>query len=275
MEPYWDLIREIVRESDIVLEVLDARLVDYSRNEELEKIIKEKNRPRIFVVNKIDLVNKETLERQMDKLSQLGEVVYVSCKKRRTVKTLLTRIRQMFSKYGKNQEVGIDPIIKKPFRKARGDIIVGVLGYPNVGKSSIINAMAFKKKVQVSSKAGTTHGVHWIKAGEQIKLIDTPGVIPLNYVDETKLGLIASKNAEKLKDPDITAGKIIEFFINENKLQKIGDLYKVTIEEQKDPYLIIEELAKKKNHLKKGGYPDETGMSIIVIKDWQSGKLKL
>ena len=62
MEQYWDQIKQIVHESDIVLEILDARAVDLSRNEQLEKIIANAARPRIYVLNKCDLVAKKELE---------------------------------------------------------------------------------------------------------------------------------------------------------------------------------------------------------------------
>ena len=57
MEPYWDLIRRIITESDLVLEILDARLVELSRNERVEELIEEVGKPVIFVVNKSDLVS--------------------------------------------------------------------------------------------------------------------------------------------------------------------------------------------------------------------------
>ena len=78
MEPYWDLIKRIIIESDLVLEILDARLVELSRNEEVERLIKEIKRPVIFVVNKSDLVSKQSIRGQIDKLSQEGVVVFLS-----------------------------------------------------------------------------------------------------------------------------------------------------------------------------------------------------
>jgi len=294
MEPYWDLIKEIVRESDIVLEILDARNVEISRNEVIEKIIRNGDVPRIFVVNKIDLVNKKDLERSVEKILaelenlKLGneniprergkdDIVYVSNRRTKTIKVLLAKIRQMFKKYGKRRDFKENPLIARPFREAKGDILIGVIGYPNVGKSSIINALCFKKKAAVSNKAGTTHGVHWLSAGKDIKLIDTPGVIPLSYVDENKLALISSKNPEKLKEPDVAAAKIIEQFIKENKLSRLEDFYKVKLGEgaRENPYFIIEELAKAKGYLKKGGFADEPRMSISLVRDWQNGKLRL
>ena len=62
MEPYWDLIRRIITESDLVLEILDARLVELSRNEKVEELIEEVGKPVIFVVNKSDLVSRESLK---------------------------------------------------------------------------------------------------------------------------------------------------------------------------------------------------------------------
>lgn len=189
MEPYWNLIKEIIRESDIILEVLDARAVEISRNEVIEKMVRDWNVPRIFVVNKIDLVNKKDLELSVEKLLreienlQLGnreagrdEVVYVTNRRTKTIKILIAKIRQMFKVFGKRKHFAPNPFIERPFREAKADIVVGVIGYPNVGKSSIINALCFKKKAKVASKAGTTHGVHWLSAGKDIKLIDTPGV---------------------------------------------------------------------------------------------------
>lgn len=280
MEPYWDLVKQIVKESDIVLEILDARAVDLSRNEQLEKIIAEAGRPRIFVVNKADLVSKKDLEIAVEKVARQRNteseyVVYFSNRIKRTAKNLLTKIRQVFAKHGKRES--FIPAIKRPYREAHGDIVVGVVGYPNVGKSAVINALAFKKKANVSSKAGTTHGIHWISAGEEIKLIDTPGVIPLSFQEEARLGIIAAKNPEKLKDPDIVAAKIIEMFKKENKLDRLERFYNFRVKEEniENPYLILEQISLEKKHLRKGGFPDEKRTAIMLVKDWQTGKLKL
>jgi ribosome biogenesis GTPase A len=288
MEPYWDLIKEIIRESDIVLEILDARSVEISRNEVIEKMVRNSGVPRIFVVNKIDLVNKKDLELSVEKLlrelenlkfgqreKERDDLVYVSNRRTKTIKVLLAKIRQMFSRFGKRRHFVENPLIARPFREAKGDIVVGVIGYPNVGKSSIINALCFKKKAKVSSKAGTTHGVHWLSAGKEIKLIDTPGVIPLAFVNESKLALISSRNPEKLKDPDVAAGLIIEQFVKMNRVSRLEEFYNIKIENKEDQFAIIEEIAKKKGHLRKGGLPDETRVSIDILRDWQRGKLKL
>ncbi len=278
MEPYWESVKQIILESDIVLEILDARMVELSRNKKLEELISSMGRQRIFVINKADLVPRKDLEHAAEKIlrEKAGEVVYVSNKNKRTIKLLLGKIRQVFSKHGKRKDFHEQPIIKKPYREAKGDIIVGVVGYPNVGKSSVINALAFKKKMQVSTKAGTTHGVHWVSAGGGgIRLIDTPGVVPLEYMEEAKLGLISAKSPEKIKDPDAVAGKIVEMFIDNDCIRKMEGFYKVDLNNEKNPYEIISKIALQKKHLKKGGLPDETRTSTMIIRDWQNGKLRL
>jgi len=274
MEPYWDLIKRIIIESDLVLEILDARLVELSRNEEVERLIKEIKRPVIFVVNKSDLVSKQSIRGQIDKLSQEGVVVFVSSENKHSARILTSKIKQTFEKYGKRDMK--NKFIGKPsaeYREAKGEIVVGVLGYPNVGKSSIINMLAHRKKVKVSKKAGTTHGIHWIKASDEIKLIDTPGVIPLKAEDEIRYGLIGAKDIERLKDSEVVADSIIKLFIKNNK-KAFEEFYKIKIEAE-DYDSIINQLGIKKSFLVKGNRVDENRTAVMIVKDWQSGRLRL
>lgn len=273
-------MEQIIRESDIVLEILDARLIDLSRNTKLEEIIKKIDRPRIFVINKMDLITDRTkLDIEADKLKQYekSDIIYVTIKNRKTIKILLGKIKQVFAKYGKRKNYIASKMIEKPYREARGDIIVGIVGYPNVGKSTIINGLTFKSKVKVSKKAGTTHGVHWINASDGIKFIDTPGVIPLEKVDETRLGLIAARNPERMKDPVLVAFKIIDMFFKEGRIDKFAKFYNITLtpEEEQNPDTIIEKIAHVRNFLLKGGVYDEHKASLLIINNWQTGKLKL
>ena len=97
MEPYWDLIKRIVKESDLVLEIVDARLIELSRNEEVEKIIEEIGRPLVYVVNKSDLVSRKSLREQVKKMRAEGKtVVFVSAKNPRSIRILLTTIKKVF-----------------------------------------------------------------------------------------------------------------------------------------------------------------------------------
>ena len=283
MEPYWDQIKEIVRESDVVLEILDARAVELSRNEQLEQIIKEAGRPRIYIINKADLVSRKELEKAVTELVMKREVnrddiMYFSNRIRTTITNLMMKIKKTFEKYGKRSGFSaIAPVLPRPHREAKGDIIVGVLGYPNVGKSSIINALSFSQKAKVSTKAGTTHGVHWISAADNIKLIDTPGVIPLVRMEESKLGFISAKSATRLRDSEGAAGKVIEHFMKNNKLERIEKFYNFQIKPENldNPYAILEQLSIERKHLRKGGVADEKRTAVMLVRDWQDGRLRM
>ncbi|MEK6936336.1 MAG: GTPase [Nanoarchaeota archaeon] len=275
-EPYWDVVNRIIIESDIVLEVLDGRLVELSRNEEIERLVKLNKRPLIFVINKSDLVNGESLRKQVEALKSEGEVVFVSSKDRRTTKVLLYTIKKIFKKYGKRAP----SIFKKDgpkvtFRETKANIVVGILGYPNVGKSSIINALAHKTKMKVSKKAGTTHGINWIRVNDEIKLIDSPGVIPLTYEDEVRYGLIGAKDIERLQNPYVVAEAIINLFMKTNK-SAFERFYDIQINEGEEDYdSVVNKIGERKRFLLKGNRIDENRVGIMIVKDWQDGKLML
>ncbi len=272
MEPYWNVVERIIKESDIVLEILDARLISLTRNAEVERLIKEVKRPLIFVINKSDLVSSEFLEEEIMKLKQEepdAEIVFLSTKQKGGIKILIQAIKKVFHKYGKHEKI-IYTTKEKP-REPIGHIIVGVLGYPNVGKSSIINRLCYKKKVKVSRKPGTTHGQHWINAGSGIRLIDSPGVIPLEREDEAKRTIICAKSVDRVSNPGIVAEMIINMF-KKNK-NSFENFYKIKM--QDDNYETILELARKRGFLLKHAVPDEDRASKLIIKDWQDGMLRL
>lgn len=280
IEPYWDSISRIITESDLVLEVLDARLIELSRNEEVERLIKEIGRPVIFVANKSDLANRDDVKEQVKKLQDQGKyVVFVSTKNKKTTRLLLYLIRKVFKIHGKREITARkkgEP--KTTHRIAKADIVVSVLGYPNVGKSSLINALCHKKKVQVSKKAGTTHGIHWIRLNDEIKLIDSPGVIPLQRDDDVRYGLIGARDSEKMKNPDMVAYAVIKYFMKKNK-KAFERLYNIEMTEEEikdqDAYSIILKVAEKRHFLLKGGVQDENRAVELIVRDWQEGRLRI
>lgn len=275
MKPYWQQIEEIIQESDIILYVLDARLVQESRNTQIEELLKKVKKPIIYVLNKADLTNRKNLELQIDQLKQEGkEAVYVSVKDKQSIRNLLVRIKLAFEKYGKSRFSGHhhSSAQEKKYRPAKADMVVGVIGYPNTGKSSLINSLSFKKKAKVASKAGTTHGVHWI-GDSRVKFIDTPGVIPLENSDETRLGLIGSRDPEKMKDKDIVASRIIDIILKKDK-SILEKAYNIEIKAE-EAYEILTEIGRAKGLLIKHDEVDEDRTSVMIIRDWQSGKIRV
>lgn len=252
MTSYKVLVRDVIKKADVLLEVIDARFPEETRNSEVEKEIIRLKKPFIIVINKCDLVSKEKLEKTKARLSRIAPTVFVSSKDRSGT----TMLRHQ--------------ILASACIKGR-DILVGTLGYPNVGKSSVINGVTGRHRASTSPISGHTKGVQHVDAGSRIMFMDTPGVIPFDENDEYVQGLLGIKDATHLKDPIGVALKIIEKMLAENKTA-LEAFYKVTFESQ-EPYSGLELIGKQCNFLQKKGEVDEMRTAIRIINDWQTGLL--
>lgn len=252
MTSYKVLVRDVIKQADVLLEVIDARFPDETRNSEVEKEIIRLKKPFIIVINKCDLVPKEKLEKTKARLSRIAPAVFVSGKDRSGT----TMLRHQ--------------ILASACIKGR-DILVGTLGYPNVGKSSVINGVTGRHRASTSPISGHTKGVQHVDAGSRIMFMDTPGVIPFDENDEYVQGLLGIKDATHLKDPIGVALKIIEKMLVENKTA-LEAFYNVTLE-ARDSYAGLELIGKQCNFLQKKGEVDEMRTAIRIINDWQTGLL--
>ena len=254
MASYQTIVKDVIKKSDILLEVVDARFPDETRNSEVEREIARSKKPFIIVMNKCDLVSKETLERTKIRLSKIAPTVFISSKDRFGTTMLRHKILETAAIKGR-------------------DILVGSVGYPNTGKSSVINAVSGRHSAGTSSISGHTKGEQLVKAGSRIRFIDTPGVIPFDENDETILGLLTVKDATHLKDPAGVAMKIIEKFCAQNKTA-LESFYNVKIEGQ-DSYDVLELIGRQSNYLQKKGEVDEMRTAVRIINDWQKGLLMI
>ena len=252
IKPYWQVIEKIIEESDVLLEVIDARMPELSRNFEIEELVKKHNKKLIIILNKADLVSENILRKRLKKFKAQTPSFIVSSNKKIGTKRLRNYLIAMAKKNKK--------------------LRIGVLGYPNTGKSSVINALAQRRKAKVTSRAGTTHGEQWVNIRNSISIVDSPGVIPLKENDEVRYALIGSRNVEKIKNTDEVAYTIIELFEDKKPVEK---LYNIKLKKNLDSEKIIKEIGMAKNFLKKGGEIDEKRTEIQIIRDWQTGKLRL
>ncbi|KAF5030049.1 GTPase Der [anaerobic digester metagenome] len=151
------------------------------------------------------------------------------------------------------------------------DILVGTLGYPNVGKSSVINGVTGRHRASTSPVSGHTKGVQHVDAGSHIMFMDTPGVIPFDENDEYVQGLLGIKDSTHLKDPVGVALMIIDKMLAENRTA-LESFYNVTLESP-DSYSVLEQIGRKCNFLQKKGEIDEMRTATKIIGDWQNGLL--
>ncbi len=201
-QKYPDVMRKVIEISDIVLEILDARYIEETRNLEVEEKIDAAGKKLIFVFNKCDLVDREELEKQIPKW--MRPYVFVSATKGIGLGDLKARIKMeakriLAARKSTRVSVGEGDVIKEKMIGKSGKVTgsadeatwkrihVGVIGFPNAGKSSVINFVARRSAAPTGAKAGFTKGVQNIRMSEGILILDTPGVIPESrYTSETK-----------------------------------------------------------------------------------------
>jgi len=242
----WKSVFKIINEADIVLEVLDSRDPESFRNKRIEEIVTKKGKQLILVINKSDLVPKEVLEKWKKKLCKEHPTVYISSKDR-----LGTRIlRKTILKYA----------TKIPVK-------VALIGYPNVGKSSIINVLKGKHSAGTSPIPGFTKHSQLFRITPKIFILDTPGVYPAG--DEISLILKSALEVEKIDDPIKCALELIKF-VKEKGSKQLVKVYGIDTD---DDFEFLEKLAIKRGRLLKGGKPDIEEASRIVLRDWQKGKI--
>jgi small GTP-binding protein len=243
MANFWKHVNKVLRESEIIIEVLDARMIEETRNFELEKKIKENGKKILYVLNKCDLVNIKELK--LNKM-KLFPSVFISSR----------------------DKLGTTILKKKILEMSKGNsTVVGIVGYPNVGKSSLINALSGKGAAKTSSESGYTKGFQKIRVDPKILLLDTPGVLPRKEDDVAKHSKTGALSYGKIKDAETVALGLIE-----DEKDKIVKYY--GIENEDDPEEILEKIAFKFKKLSSGGKANLEVAARMLLKDWQVGKIQ-
>jgi ribosome biogenesis GTPase A len=251
------LAKDVIRISDIVLEVLDARFIEKTRNVDMEALVKKESKILIYVINKMDLANEKKVKLEL-KDKNLRPFVMYSCKSPVGRKQLRLMIKIMVKK-GK-------------FAEKHAKAHVGVIGYPNTGKSSLINTLAGGGKAAASSEFGFTKGIHRIRFNKDIVILDTPGVfkesenVETSSSDLLRQAEIGVRNASFVKNP---------YFIVHELMRKNPGLFETfyQIDADGDSEILVETIARKKGFLLKGNTPDADRAARYILNDWQLGKL--
>ncbi|MBU0662329.1 MAG: GTPase [Candidatus Diapherotrites archaeon] len=259
-------VMKVIRKSDILLEVLDARFPAETRNFRLEKKIKWMEKGLIIVLNKADMVSQGHIKKTSIRLQKKGHVVVeVSCNDRKGKQKLKAAINMATRNFGR----------KTRHRVTQRGMIVGLFGYPNTGKSSLINYLGGKKKARTSAQAAFTRGEQFIRVNEDIMLIDTPGVISFKGKPWQDLVILNALSPNQLYDRIAAAERLVKFLM-ENNPKALEKAYDVKIgKETTDEYEILEQIAIARKRLTKGGGADLEAIARIIITDWQRGKIKI
>lgn len=182
---------------DIVIEILDARAPLSSINPEFEKRVQ--NKKRIFVLSKSDLADPiETKKWEEYFKKSVESLLILNLNEQKSTQIIASEVKRLGAeKHAKEAAKGMKP---QPLKTM-------IIGVPNVGKSSLINRLAKRSAAGVQNKPGYTRGEQFIKVNNDFILLDTPGILPMNYDDKTKainLALLGSIREEILPNEDLS-----------------------------------------------------------------------
>jgi len=250
----WNELYKVIDSSDVVLQILDARDPIGTRSPPIEKYLKTEkpHKHLIFILNKVDLVPVWVTQRWVAILSKEYPTVAFHA--------------SLTHPFGKGSLINL----LRQFAKLHVDkkqISVGFIGYPNTGKSSIINTLRSKKVCKVAPIAGETKVWQYITLMRRIYLIDCPGVVYPSTETDTEKVLKGVVRVELVQNPEDYIVSVLERV----KPEYIRKTYKVT--EWTDHVDFLEKLARRSGKLLKKGEPDIVIVARMVLNDWQRGKL--
>lgn len=248
--------------------VLDARCPRSCLNPQFVRVIKDK--PIIYVLNKADLVDANTLAKFKQHFKKLGAAcVALEATKSNTAKVILDEINKVFaSRIKQNQQLGANFIIRAM-----------ILGVPNSGKSTIVNNLASKARAVVANRAGVTKSKQWIRLNN-VEFMDTPGVLLPNFEDENlayNLAFVGSVKDEVLNLIDVVCRLIVK--LNQIAPTALSHRYGVdgNINTQDigviQAHEVLNEIGKKRGCVISGGEIDLERAAKILLTDFRTGKL--
>jgi ribosome biogenesis GTPase A len=200
---------------DVVIEVLDARMPLMSRHLDIRERVQTREKPLVTVLNKKDLADPAVLKDWLDYFRDQGEdPIAVDAQRDSQAKNALVKAVLKAGKPAQERWVAKG-------LKARA-IRTMMMGMPNVGKSSLINGLIGKKKVQTGHKAGVTRQTQWVRVHPQVELLDSPGILPpkLERQDDAHwLALVSSIGENAFDDQDVAR------FCLDNLIGRYEDLF--------------------------------------------------
>ena len=230
------MMQENIKLIDLVIELVDARVPMSSRNPDIDEL--GKNKARLILLNKADLADEKQTEEWIGYFRGKGySAVKVNSRKGGGIKSIQGVIQEACKeKTERDRKRGI---LNRPVRAM-------VVGIPNVGKSTFINALAGKACAKTGNKPGVTKGKQWIRLNKNVELLDTPGIL-----EELAAELISFMQ-------DAYPGVLAE---------------KYTINEKQNSYSVLEAIAESRHCLVRGNELDTAKAAGMLLDDFRNGRL--
>lgn len=263
MKKAFNEIEARIKLVDVVVEIVDARAPISSKNPFLEELIK--NKKRIIVFSKFDLVTKEELSPFLTYYENKG---YMTLPFNVSSKQNITELKNAINLLGKEKR---EKEIKRGMKPQ--NIRVMVLGIPNVGKSSLINALVGRNSASKANKPGHTKAQQWVRIGNGLDLLDTPGVLPPHYEDQKialHLALIGSL-PDDILPLSFMCENLLNFLMNkhEEALKKRFKIETPFVSQQD----VLEKIARTRGLLLKEGKLDIASSEKLILKEFKEGMI--
>ena len=249
---------------DVVCELRDARIPLASANPMLADLVKTK--PRVIVLNKIDMADPALSKAWVDYYKSIG---------------ILTLLVDSITGKGLQQvkeavREAAKPMLTKWTSKGLRPraIRMMIVGIPNVGKSSLINKLVGKAKTKTGNKPGVTKGKQWVSLGNDIDLLDMPGILWPKFDDPEAAFCLAVTGAikEEVLDRETLGLKLIGFLMRQIPA-RLAKRYDITIEENSSPEDVLRLIATRRGCIRPGGLIDEDKAINIVLREFKGGEL--
>lgn len=286
--------KQVVESADVVLYVLDARDPEGTRSKEVEQMVMAADggsKRMIFILNKIDLVPPPVLRAWLVHL-------------RRSFPTLPLRASKPApnAKTFDHKELTIKGTSETLFkalktfaesRQLKRSIKVGIIGYPNVGKSSVINALTSRMggrvgACPVGAEAGVTTSLREVKLDNKLKLLDSPGIVFPNKTEgsqnskveeRARLILLNAIPPKEIDDPVPAVNMLLkrlsaspELFAKLVEVYDLPPLHSAVNGDTTTDFLV--QVARKRGRLGKGGVPNLHSAAQAVVTDWRDGRIQ-
>ncbi|MBU5455766.1 ribosome biogenesis GTPase YlqF [Caproiciproducens sp. MSJ-32] len=256
-------IKENLKVVDAVIEIRDARIPNSSANPDIDKICGKK--PRIILLNKSDLSEAKVTKMWINKLSSENiKAIEVNCLTGKGLNQIRPTLDLIFKeKHDRLKEKGL---VKIQMR-------VMVVGIPNVGKSTFINKMAKNNIAKTGDRPGVTKNKQWIKTKMDIEMLDTPGVLWPKFEDEETALNLAFTGAikDEIMDRENLAYNLVKR-LQEHYPENLKERYKIE-EINEDPLETLNNIARKRGCLIKGGEIDYDRISTVILDEFRAGKI--